>query len=73
MILKFAHIFGLLVLLSKAHTASYPMGTGVLSPVVKQLRCEIGHSPPPNAEVRNAWSYASNSPICPHSMVLIKQ
>jgi hypothetical protein len=30
-----------------------------LSPVVKQLECEGDHSPPPSADVKNAWSYTS--------------
>jgi hypothetical protein len=32
---------------------------GVLSTWVKQLGCEADHSPPPSAQVKNAWSYTS--------------
>jgi len=28
-------------------------------------------SPPSSAEVKNAWSYTSTSPVCPHGVVLI--
>jgi len=45
---------------SGAHRASCPMGA--LSLEVKRLRREADHSPPPNAEVKNAWSYTSTSP-----------
>jgi hypothetical protein len=45
---------------SGAHPASYPMGTGGSFPGVKQPGCEADHSPPSNAEVKNAWSYTSN-------------
>ena len=35
---------------------------------VKRRRCEVNHSPPSNAEVKNEWSYASASPVCHHGM-----
>jgi hypothetical protein len=41
-----------------------------LSMRVKQLGCEADHSPPSSAEVKNAWSYTSTSPICLHDVVL---
>jgi hypothetical protein len=36
---------------------------GYLSREIKWSRCEADHSPPPSAEVRNAWSY---TPIPPY-------
>jgi hypothetical protein len=42
---------------SAAHTASYPMGTGI-----KRPRCEAGHSPPASAEVENGGAI----PPLPH-------
>jgi hypothetical protein len=44
-----------------AHPASYPVGTRVLSCVVKRLGCEADHSPP-SAEVVNMWRYTSIPP-----------
>jgi hypothetical protein len=38
---------------SGAHLASYPMGTGALSPGVKWQEREADHSPPSSAEVKN--------------------
>jgi hypothetical protein len=38
------------------------MGTGALSPEVKQLGHEADHSPPAIAEVKNTWIYTSNFP-----------
>jgi len=29
---------------------------------------EAGHSPPPSAEVKNEWSYATTPPICLHGV-----
>jgi hypothetical protein len=37
---------------------------------VKQLGCEVDHSPPSSAEVKNAWSYTSTPPIRLHGTVL---
>jgi hypothetical protein len=34
---------------------------------------EADHSPPPSAEVKNAWSYTSTPPIGLHGVVLVKQ
>jgi hypothetical protein len=36
---------------------------GALSPAVKRPGREVDHSPPPSAEVKNAWSCTSNPPI----------
>jgi hypothetical protein len=38
---------------SGAHPASYPVGTGVLSPGAKSPGREADHSPPSNAKVKN--------------------
>jgi hypothetical protein len=35
---------------SGSHPASYPMGTGAVSPGVKWPGCEADHSPPSSAE-----------------------
>jgi hypothetical protein len=35
------------------HPASYPLGTGALSPGVKRLGREADHSPPSSAEIEN--------------------
>ena len=55
---------------SGAHTASYSLDTGVSPspPGVKRPGREAIHSPPPNAKVKNKWSYTSAPPICLHSM-----
>jgi hypothetical protein len=53
---------------SEAHPASYPTGTGALSPEVKRPGRKADHSPPISAE--NAWSYTSTPPICLYGMVL---
>jgi hypothetical protein len=34
-----------------------------LGPCLKQPRCDVDHSPPYIAEVRNKWSYTSTPPI----------
>jgi hypothetical protein len=44
---------------SGAHPASYPMGTGALSPVVKWPGHEADHSPPTSTEVKKMWVYTS--------------
>jgi hypothetical protein len=41
---------------SRAHLASYTMGTGVLSPGIKRQVRDINHSPPSSAEVKNCGS-----------------
>jgi hypothetical protein len=37
---------------------------------VKRPRREADHSPPSSAEVKNAWSYTSTTPINLHGKVL---
>jgi len=58
---------------SGAKTVSYPMGTGGFSPGVKRPGREADHSPQYNAEVKNAWSYTSTSPIVFIALCLVKQ
>jgi hypothetical protein len=41
-----------------------------LSLVVKRPGREADHSPPPSAEVKNAWSYTTTPPIRLHGVVL---
>jgi hypothetical protein len=43
---------------SGAHPASYPMGTGTLSSVVKWPGLESDHLPS-SADVKNTWNYTS--------------
>jgi hypothetical protein len=50
---------------SGAHPASYPVGTRGSFP-----GCEADHSPPSNAEVKNAWGYTSTPPVHLHGLVL---
>jgi hypothetical protein len=53
---------------SGAHPASYPVGTrGPLSPGVKRLGREAGHSPPSSDEIEIVYLH---SPIRPHGVVL---
>jgi hypothetical protein len=47
-----------------------PWVPGFLSSGVKQPGREADHSPPPSAEVKNAWSYKSAPPISIHVVVL---
>jgi len=46
----------------RAHPASYPAGTVGSYPGVKRLGREAFHSPTPNAEVKNTWSYTFAHP-----------
>jgi hypothetical protein len=46
----------------EAHPASYPMGTGSLSPAVKRQGREANHSPPSSAEVKKMWVYTFTPP-----------
>jgi hypothetical protein len=39
---------------SEAYPASYPMGTGDVSPRVKQSGCESDHSPPSSVAIKNS-------------------
>jgi hypothetical protein len=48
---------------SGAHPASYPMGTRVSFPGVKQPGHKADHSPPFGAEVTNIWIYTSTPPF----------
>jgi hypothetical protein len=43
------------------------MGGGSI-PGVKHLHCEVNHSLPTSAKIKNKWSYNSSPPICIHSM-----
>jgi hypothetical protein len=43
---------------------------GALSPRVKRLGCEAGHSPPSSTEVKKAWRYTSTPQIRLHGVVL---
>jgi hypothetical protein len=42
-----------------AHPAFYPSVLGPLSLGVKQQECEVGHSPPSNAKVKNGGAIPS--------------
>jgi hypothetical protein len=55
---------------SGAHPASYPMGTEGCFSGGKAAGREADHSPPSNAEVKNAWSYTSTPPIRLHGVML---
>jgi hypothetical protein len=55
---------------SGAHPASCSMDTEGYFPGSKAAGREAHHSPPSSAEVKNAWSYTSASPIRLHGMVL---
>jgi hypothetical protein len=44
------------------HPASYPVGTGALSPGLKRPGREADHSPPASAEVKKTWIYTSTLP-----------
>jgi hypothetical protein len=44
------------------HPSSYPMGTGALSPRVKQPWREADDSPPTSAEVKKMWMYTFTPP-----------
>jgi len=58
---------------SEVHSASYLMGTGVLTPGVKRPGREADHSPPSTAEVKPEWSYTSTPQYIFMSCCLIKQ
>ena len=53
---------------SGAHPASYSMGTGVPSLVVKQSGSENDHLLPSSANIKNVWSYTSTPNIGIHGM-----
>jgi hypothetical protein len=43
---------------------------GALSLGIKRPLREADHSPPSSAEVKNAWSYTSTTPVRLHGVVL---
>jgi hypothetical protein len=55
---------------SGAHPASHPMCTKGFSLGVKWLGREADHSSPSRAEVKNARSYTSTTPLCFHGMMV---
>jgi len=59
--------------LSGAHSASYRMGTGNSFLGGKAARREADHSPPSDAEVKNAWSFSSSPQYVFTAWRLIKQ
>jgi hypothetical protein len=52
-------------------TQPIPWVLGALSLGVRRLGREADHSPPPSAEVKNAWNYTSTPSIRLHGAVLI--
>jgi hypothetical protein len=56
---------------SVTHPASYPKGTGDLSPAVQWPGREADQSSPTSAEVKKMWIYTSTPPIRLHDVVLI--
>ncbi|PNF15383.1 hypothetical protein B7P43_G01010 [Cryptotermes secundus] len=48
---------------SRAHSSSYPMGTGALSLGVKRPGREADHSPPTSVEVKKMWIYTFTPPF----------
>jgi len=59
--------FYLLATDSGAHPTSYPVGTGLRRP-----RCEVDHSHPSSAEVKNTWSYTSTAPYVSMAWYFVK-
>jgi len=67
---------------SGAHPTSHPMDSKGSFPGGKSAECDADTSPPPSAEVKNAWSYTSTpikrlhgvvlalSNVCIHGVVL---
>ena len=53
---------------SGAQPSYYTEGTEFFFTKVKQPRCEVDHSPPSSAEVKNGWSCTSTPPICLHGV-----
>jgi hypothetical protein len=43
---------------------------GALTLAIQRPDSGANHSPPSSAEVKNAWSYTSTTPICLHGAVL---
>jgi len=52
---------------SEAHSVSYLMDTLGPLPGIRQPGCEVNHSTPSSAEVKNGWSDIS-LPVCLHGM-----
>jgi hypothetical protein len=50
--------------------ASYALGTGGCSLVLKRPRREADRSSPSSAQVKNAWNYTSIPPIRLHSVII---
>lgn len=50
------HVWGPPILLISGSQCSFP--------VVKWPGPDVGHSPPPSAQVKNKWSYTYTPPIC---------
>jgi len=46
------------------NTVTYSMGTGDISPSVKWPEHSVDHSRLSRAEVKNAWSYTTNTHLC---------
>jgi hypothetical protein len=57
---------------SGAHPASYLIGTTGSFLGSKELEREADHSPPSNAEVKNAWSYTSTPQYAFMAWCLVK-
>jgi hypothetical protein len=48
----------------EAQTAPYSVGTGTLSPGVKQPGHEADRTPPSSARITIEWGYTSSPPVC---------
>jgi hypothetical protein len=54
---------------SEVHPVFFSVGTGRSYPGLKRPGREANKSPPPSAEVRNAWSYTSSHSVRLHGVV----
>jgi len=64
---------GIFLLTTASQTGSQPPIEWVpeaLSLWIKRPGPEADHSPPTSAEIKNAWSYTSTTPVRLHSVVL---
>jgi len=50
------------------HPVSYSITIGGSLPGVQWPGCDVDHSLPPSAEVKNKWSFTSASPVCLNGM-----